>query len=634
MVCGGRECYKPRRPCVRMPDRGFPKITKRLSMIRAFEPTRKYFFTIFLLSCALLMVFTLVIYRQFKITEQRNYDVAHTYEVIRQIKDTLIHTIDAQASQRGYLLTSRGDYLVAYNDAVYRLNKQLSDLEVSVSDNPRQRAAVESMKTSIRELLTQLQSRIRIYERGGYAALRANNIDTKAPFDRMRDMVSEVTNEEYRLLGLRWDASQRQQQEYRYTLFIGAALSLGAMVVANMIIYMLLARTRRSEQALRASEERSMLVINGVSDGIYDLNLLDNSIYYSPSYKAMLGYSDEEHPNTLEQFNTLLHPEDKEKTWDVVNRYLAGETPRYVNYFRLRHRDGSWRWIMSRGIGIRDETGKIVRLVGAHTDVTEHKRREQELEMLNNDLESFTYIASHDLRAPLINLKGFSSEIRHALNDINPILEKMKPALSDAERARLERNLGRDVPESLQFINSAVERMDKLTTAIVEVSRIGKREYRNLPVDCTEVLKRCIHTLAHEISQKNITVEYRNLPVIQTDPLAIEQIFGNLLDNAVKYLDPARPGHIVINAHYYLNEVVFSVTDNGRGIAETDYRKVFEVFRRAANSGDVRGSGMGMPYVTSTLRKLGGRIWLDSRLNEGTTFYFSLPATPGAQEAA
>jgi signal transduction histidine kinase len=267
----------------------------------------------------------------------------------------------------------------------------------------------------------------------------------------------------------------------------------------------------------------------------------------------------------------------------------------------------------------------MVRLVGAHTDITEQKLRELELEQLNSDLEGFTYIASHDLRAPLVNLRGFASEVEHAVREVDASIDRAKEALSPEDAVRLERAFRKEVPESLHFIKAAVERMDKLTSAIADMSRIGRREYRHGKIDCNDVVARCIASLAHEINKKDVRVEYGNLPVVISDPLAVEQIFGNLLDNAVKYLNPDRAGTIRIEAKQYANETVFTVSDNGRGIAEGDHRKVFEVFRRAGNSGDVRGSGMGMAYVAATLRKLGGRIWLESKLGQGTSFHFSLP---------
>ncbi|MBY0406397.1 MAG: PAS domain-containing sensor histidine kinase, partial [Rickettsiales bacterium] len=324
-------------------------------------------------------------------------------------------------------------------------------------------------------------------------------------------------------------------------------------------------------------------------------------------------------------FKGLMHPDDVARCYQNYIQYVRREASSYLNEFRLRHKNGSWCWILSRGVGLWNSSGFMYRLVGSHTDITVQKEREEELKQLNADMEGFTYIASHDLRAPLVNLRGFASEVRYALDDVQPLIGKAKEKLDEQDRTKLESVLETEVPESLAFIDAAVLRMDQLTTAILDMSRIGRREYRVEEVDSAAVVQRCLSVLGHEIAAKAITVRCEPLPLVLTDALALEQVFGNLLDNAVKYLDPSRPGEINVQARQTLDDTVFSVADNGRGISEADRRKVFEIFRRAGNSGDVRGSGMGMAYVKAILRKLGGRIWFDSTVSQGTIFYFTIP---------
>jgi signal transduction histidine kinase len=135
------------------------------------------------------------------------------------------------------------------------------------------------------------------------------------------------------------------------------------------------------------------------------------------------------------------------------------------------------------------------------------------------------------------------------------------------------------------------------------------------------------------IAQKKVDVVCEPLLPIASDAPFLEHIFNNVLDNAIKYLSPERRGKITISSQRAGKDIIFSIKDNGRGIAREDRRKIFEIFRRARNTGDVQGLGMGMAYVKATARKLGGSIWLDSQLNEGTTFYVRLPAYLEAQHA-
>lgn len=246
-------------------------------------------------------------------------------------------------------------------------------------------------------------------------------------------------------------------------------------------------------------------------------------------------------------------------------------------------------------------------------------------------METFTFIASHDLRAPLVNLKGFAGEMQLAIEKIMPILYAAEDKFTPEQWKTLHELLAADIPESLNFIMQSVDKMDALTTAVLDLSRIGKHEYRCEPVDTHAVVQRCLGTLAFEIAQNGISVSCEPLPVIDSDPLALEQVFSNLLDNAVKYLDPARPGKIEIAARQERPDVIFAIRDNGRGIAPEDSNKVFQIFRRARNSTDVRGMGMGMAFVQSTVRRLGGSIWFTSQVGQGTVFYIKLPLKPATK---
>lgn len=597
------------------------------AMLATLEPTKKYFLTMFSLSCALLVVFTCVIYRQSEILQNRGESVLRSYDVLKRSHLVLIDALAMETSQRGFLLSGVPKYLQPYKDAVATLESDVQRLAYILQANSGTFALyAQKLQDSAAAVKAIVAKHIDQSQHGGAHRLTVKDLDEgKQRMDDLRQMLDRIITTEDEVLAQREKAAQEQQRNYQYTLFMGAALGVGALVVANMVIYSLLTRGRETEAELRKSEERFQLIMTGVNDGIYDLNVLDGTMYHSPSCHRILGYSAEEYPETLEEFRALIHPDDLERSVATFRAYAQREKANYVNEFRLRHKNGNWRWIMSRGVGLWNDEGVMYRLVGSQTDITLQKKREDELLQLSSDMEGFTYIASHDLRAPLVNMRGFASEVRMALEDLQPVLAQAAGLLPAEDKAKLEAVLKKEVPESLGFIDAAVVRMDKLTSAILDMSRIGRRQYRMEEVDVNVLLERCLSTLAHEISTKNIKITYQDMPNVVTDALGLEQVFANLLDNAVKYLSADRSGEITIKARTYLDEVIFSIADNGRGIAEHDSRKVFEIFRRAGNSADIRGSGLGMAFVKATLRKLGGRIWFDSVLNEGTTFTFTLP---------
>lgn len=252
------------------------------------------------------------------------------------------------------------------------------------------------------------------------------------------------------------------------------------------------------------------------------------------------------------------------------------------------------------------------------------ERYAEDLQLMNEEVKNFAYIVSHDLRAPLVNIKGFSVELRGALKEIVPLIEKGKSVLSDRELQSLGEALDQDVPEALEFIESSVNRMDSLINAILKLSRLGRRDLKMERIDVAGIVQSILKTLGHQLEAGKVTVSVAALPEVTSDKTAIEQIVGNLLDNALKYLDRSRAGQLEISAESGVHETTFKFRDNGRGIAAEDMGKVFEIFRRAGKQ-DMPGEGMGLAYVKTLVRRLGGRIWCESELGAGTLFCFTIP---------
>ena len=275
--------------------------------------------------------------------------------------------------------------------------------------------------------------------------------------------------------------------------------------------------------------------------------------------------------------------------------------------------------------------GKVAeRTAHLEREIAERKRAENrlkhyaaELEQANEELKQFTYIVSHDLRAPLVNLKGFAAELRSALAAIDCLTDAAGPHL-DEERGQATTTAAQeDIAEALGFIESSVSRMDSFINALLELSRAGHRELNLEQVDMRALAEATLGALAHQIEERHVSVSVGPLPQVVADRTSMEQILGNLLSNAVMYLDPSRPGEIEISAVQGSSETTFRVRDNGRGIAATDLDKVFAPFRRAGSQ-EVPGEGMGLAYVQAMVRRHGGRIWCESEPGVGTTFTFTI----------
>jgi PAS domain S-box-containing protein len=293
--------------------------------------------------------------------------------------------------------------------------------------------------------------------------------------------------------------------------------------------------------------------------------------------------------------------------------------------------DGAQRWARVSKVPLPGSTGGVIGVLGTYEDITENKRAEEklyrysmELAETNEELTRFTQIVSHDLRAPLVSLKGFSGELRYSIEALRGPERALLASLPERDRVAVEEALHETIPEALGFVESSVTRMDHLTAALLRLSRAGHREFHMEELDTGLLLRETLGSLEHQIQSRNIAVEVSPLPWITSDRTAIEQIFGNLLDNAIKYMDPNRSGQIEVSAEEMAGATVFHVRDNGRGIADDDMDNVFAPFRRAGTQ-DVPGEGMGLAFVRTLLHRLDGTIECRSQFGVGTTFSFTLP---------
>jgi len=246
-----------------------------------------------------------------------------------------------------------------------------------------------------------------------------------------------------------------------------------------------------------------------------------------------------------------------------------------------------------------------------------------ELEQSNKEIKQFVYVISHDLRAPLVNLTCFSGELREALEVIGPTMDAALPQMDVDQRLVMIEALHSDVPEALKFIDSSVTRMDHLINALLKLSRLGRHDLKPESIDMNALVQETLQTMAHQFDEYQAKVTVAPLPPVVADRTSMEQIIGNILDNAVKYLDPHRPGEIEITAERHGNETTFRIQDNARGIADSDMPKVFAPFRRAGKQ-DVPGEGMGLAYVQTLVRRHGGRIWCESEPGVGTILSFTI----------
>lgn len=262
--------------------------------------------------------------------------------------------------------------------------------------------------------------------------------------------------------------------------------------------------------------------------------------------------------------------------------------------------------------------------------------RTADLAQANAEMQRFAYIITHDLRAPLVNIMGFTSELEGSAKSLQALVDGLNeadpadPVVREARVAALE-----DMPEAIGFIRSSTKKMDNLINAILKLSREGRRALRTEPVELAEVIETSAAAIRHQLLQAGGTIDLQlRVPSILSDRPSLEHIFSNLFDNAVKYRSRERPLRIEVSASVVSGDLIsVEIADNGRGIADQDRERVFELFRRSGIQ-DQPGEGIGLAYARTIVRNLGGDITVTSRLDKGTTFRVVLPRNLQSAEVA
>lgn len=253
--------------------------------------------------------------------------------------------------------------------------------------------------------------------------------------------------------------------------------------------------------------------------------------------------------------------------------------------------------------------------------------RTADLMRANEELQRFAYIVSHDLRSPLVNVMGFTAELEAANGQLVEMIDRVAataPALLTDE-ARIAAK--EDLPEAIGFIRSSTQKMDRLINAILKLSREGRRTLTPEHLIMSKVVESIIDTLEHRLQEIGATIEIQSpLPDMRNDRVAIEQLFSNLIENAVKYLRPGVAGHVIVRGRRKGDRLSYEIEDNGRGIDPRDHERIFDLFRRSGTQ-DQPGEGIGLAHVRALAYRLGGTIDVTSSLGEGATFILNLPVT-------
>lgn len=380
---------------------------------------------------------------------------------------------------------------------------------------------------------------------------------------------------------------------------------------------------RQTLEALRVSEERFQLAMQGANEGLWDWDVREDRIYYSPRWKTMLGYAEEELEDHFDTWKRLIHPQDREHTLALVSEFLAGRACTFEIEYRMQHKKGHYLDILSRGFPIYDEHGKAMRIVGTHVDVTESNKLEQQYRQAQK-MEAVGQLAggvAHDFNNILTAITGYSHLILDQVQGNDAAKSYVEDIVKASQRAAA-------LTESLL----AFSRKQMVTLTVIDLSE-AIRSYESL-----------LRRLIREDIELKISCTATPLPVM-ADRGQIEQVLMNLVANARDAMPhggkicietfPVTLDHTFIESHGYgkIGEyALFAVSDSGVGLDKETQSHIFEPFFTTKEQG--KGTGLGLSMAYGIVKKHDGYINVYSEPGKGTIFKIYLPRVQATAQPA
>jgi PAS domain S-box-containing protein len=382
---------------------------------------------------------------------------------------------------------------------------------------------------------------------------------------------------------------------------------------------------KQAVEALRNSEERFNLAMKASNDGLFDWNLETNEIYFSPGWKKMLGHEEHELSNDLSVWEKYSDPEDLKKWWALHHQLITRQTDRFVIEIKMLHKDGHWVDILSRAEAIFNDSGKAIRMVGTHTDISERKKAEQERKE-KEELEKKILLSEESLRFKQNFLANMSHEMRTPLTGILGMAEILSKT-----------NLNSEQISFLNTILNSGENLREIINQVLDFSKIeaGKMKLKKKVFPLQRIFDTAeslfMSTCKVPISYKS-TIDPKLPEMIESDENRLEQIINNIISNAIKFTSKGEI-HLMAQLQQYnpetkLVKIKISVRDTGVGIPEHLHDKLFQPFSQI-DSRDTRqfeGTGLGLSISKNLVVLLGGEIGLESIPDKGSTFWFTFEA--------
>lgn len=380
---------------------------------------------------------------------------------------------------------------------------------------------------------------------------------------------------------------------------------------------------QKAEEALVDNENKYRTLVENIPQKIFMKDTSFRWVSVNENMALDLGLKPEEVSGKVDydffpkELSDKYRADDKRiietgATEDIEERYIQ---------------DGENLWVHTIKTPVRNDRGEIIGILGIFWDITEQKKNRLERERLtielmekNQELEQIVYITSHDLRSPLVNIQGFNSELREIIEELGSILNSVP--LDKQSRNRIDVLINEDIPEALKYIFVSITKMDSLLKGLLALSRVGRVTLHKERINMNQMLDEISNSLDYQIKESGIRFSKGNLPDCTGDRTQMNQVFTNLIENAIKFMDPDRKGKIKVTGREEGEKQTYCIEDNGIGIEKEHQDNVFNLFHKLKTTS--QGEGLGLAIVKKIIERHGGNVRIESETGRGSKFYISL----------
>jgi PAS domain S-box-containing protein len=536
--------------------------------------------------------------------------IKHEQTLLRHNDNILLAVVNIQSGVRGYVITGDDIFLEQYTNAKNTINQGILELRNLYIDNSQQKIKIDSLEKLIHERIAFSSKNIEVRKNNGFeeAQKRIASHEGKLITEEIRAIIEEIKKEEENVLlqGISENERSVHNSEFAFnTLLVITA------IIFTLITFLILKnqKTRiKAEVALKETNEylENLFRYTNAPIIVWDTQL--NITRFNPAFEKLTGRKSIEVIG--KSIEILFPPELIEESMEHFKKLQKGEQLETIEIIII-HANGTRYTVLWNLAPILDANGnKIIATIAQGQDITKRKQAEENLkvtlnslEISNSELEQFAYVASHDLQEPLRMISSYTQ-----------LLER-----------RYKDKLDDDANDFIHFAVDGANRMQKLINDLLEFSRVSTRGKDFETIDTSGILGRVISNLQLMIADNSALITNDDLPMINGDESQILRVFQNLIENAIKFRKKSENPRIHVSCRKKNNLYEFSVQDNGIGVEMQYHDKVFVIFQRLHSTKEYPGTGIGLSISKRIIERHGGKLWFESKVNEGATFYFTLP---------